>query len=88
MLSVTVDEALKEQFSSRDVTRPRDIEVQEESPVWLEGQPQPSLLAPDLDPRLVDEEASDMTKREQGIQLAEALNPTPDRDMASQAQII
>jgi len=88
MLSVTVDEALKEQFSSRDVTRPRHIEAQEEAPVWLEGQPQPRLLAPDLDPCLVDEEASDMTNREQGIQLAEALNPTPYRDMASQAQII
>ena len=83
MPSITVDQALQEQLSRQDVTRPRKIEAQEESAVRLERQPQPSLLAAHLDPRLVNEEASDTTNREAIVQMTETLNPIPDGDMAA-----
>ena len=55
MSAVTVDQALQEQLSRQDVTCTRNLEAQKEPPIRLEGDPQPSLLAAYLDPRLIDE---------------------------------
>jgi hypothetical protein len=78
MPTITVDQALEEELSRQDVTRPRKIEAQEESAVRLEREPQPSLLAAYLDPRLINHEASNATNREAIVQTAEMLNPIPD----------
>lgn len=83
MPAIAVDQALQEQLSRQDVTRPREIEPEEEPPVGLESQPQPSLLTAYLNPRLINHEASNTTNREAIVQTAETLNPIPDGDMAA-----
>jgi len=83
MPSITVDQALQEQLSRQDVTRPRKMEAKKEPPIRLESQPQPGLLTAYLDPRLINHEASNATNREAIVQMTETLNPIPDGDMAA-----
>jgi len=88
MAAITVHQPLQEKLSRQDVTRPREIEAQKEPSIRLECEPQPSLLASDLDPSLIDEEASNTTNREAIIEATEALNPTPDRDVTPRTDIL
>jgi hypothetical protein len=64
------------------------MEAKKEPPVRLEGQPQPSFLASNLDPRLIHHETSNPPNRETIVQMAEALNPTPDRDVTPRTDIL
>jgi len=86
--AIAVDQALREQLSCRDVTRPGEMKADRESPLRLEGQPQPSLMTPNLDPRLIHQKASNTTNSEAIVQMAEALDPTPNRDIAPRTEIL
>jgi len=88
MPTIAVDQALQEELSRQDVTRTREVEAQKEPPVRLEREPQPSLLTPYLDPRLINHEASNTTNREAIIETTEALNPTPNRDVTPTADLL
>jgi len=83
-----VDQALKEEFSRQDVAGTAEMEAQKEFAVGLESQLLPSLLASNLNPCLVYQGSSKTPHNEQTVQMAEALNPAPDHDMASWAKVL
>jgi len=83
MTTIPIDQALKEELSSQDITRTAQIEPKKEPPIRLKSQPQPTLLASNPKPSLIHQETSKRPDRKAGVKMAEALDPTPNRDMAA-----
>jgi len=64
------------------------MESQEQLAIWFKSQPQPSLLTTHLNPCLIHHEVSNMSHHEEAVQLAEPLNPVPNRNMALWTKIL